>query len=234
MPLTSVFLLGLVGVVGLYVTDRVRRRLADGAHRRAGDGDRPVPRFAWLPWAGALGLGVPAAAAGDLLHRAADGHVPAGPVVVLGLLSAAAVLAGLTASAIDLDVHRLPDRLTLPAAAVTLAGLGLATALGAPLADLRRALLAAVALGVVYLVLSFLSGGGIGLGDVKLALPVGALTGWLGWGPMVLAAWGAFALGAVVAVAMLVARRATRRTHLPFGPAIVLAAWGVWVATLLR
>ncbi|QQB64238.1 prepilin peptidase [Kytococcus sedentarius] len=232
MPMTALFLACLTGTLGLLATGHVRGRLAGGAHRRPEDPPSPVPRFGWLPWVAAVGVAVPAALGAPLLQAAAEGHRPGLPVVLLGCLGVMAVVAGATASAIDLDVHRLPDRLTLPAAATCLLVLvGVAAADGA-WDDLRRAVLAAMTLGVGYCTLSFLTAGGIGLGDAKLALSIGLFTGWLGWGPFLLAAWGAFAVGALVAVVLMVAGRATRATQLPFGPSMVCAAWATWVLTL--
>ncbi|WP_374927838.1 prepilin peptidase [Kytococcus sedentarius] len=233
MPMTSAFLACVTGTLTLLLSGRLRGRLAAGAHRRPTDPPGTVPRFGWLPWVAAVGVAVPAGLAAPLVQAAADGERPALPVMLLGVLGALAVVAAVTAAAIDLDVHRLPDRLTLPSAALCLAVL---TAVAVHLGhwgDLRRAVLAAVGLCLGYGVLSFLTAGGIGLGDAKLALSIGLLTGWLGWGPFLLAAWGAFAVGAVVALALMAAGRATRATQIPFGPSMVGAAWAVWVLTLV-
>lgn len=110
-------------------------------------------------------------------------------------------------SVIDLRCRRLPNVLTLPGAAVILAasvldGSGAHAALGA------------VALAAVYLV-GFLLGG-MGAGDVKLALGLGAVTGGLGVGAWLLAAL-------LAPVLTLVFAAAARARVLAHGPSMCLA-----------
>jgi len=83
--------------------------------------------------------------------------------------------------------------------------------------------------------------GGMGFGDVKLAGVLGIALGWLGWGPLVIGAFSAFLLGGVVGIILIAARKAGRRSGLPFGPfmfggaAIGIAfgtqIWNVYVGT---
>lgn len=124
----------------------------------------------------------------------------------------------------DLAVHRLPDRLTLPTALWVLACWLVLVLTGAPWADLGRALLAGLALGGTFLLLCLLTPSGIGLGDAKLAAVLGLVLGWFGWAEVLAAVLGAFLLGGLFAIALLVARRATRRTAVAFGPWLVAGA----------
>ena len=80
---------------------------------------------------------------------------------------------------------------------------------------------------VVYLVLALVSpgGGGLGFGDVKLAGVLGLLLGWLGWGPVLVSVLAAFIVGGVIAVLLLLSRRASRSSHIAFGPSMILGAW---------
>lgn len=159
----------------------------------------------------------------------ADAAYAAGAVVTLPVLVALAV--------IDIDVHRLPNRLTgtlalLTAAALLVAAATRSTTLSdeaplAPLAastpgdDLRRALVGAVVLGAAYLVLALLGGGqGMGLGDVKLAPSLGAMTAWAGWSVWVSAAVFPFVLGGVWGGVLLVRGRG-RHARMPFGPFMI-------------
>jgi leader peptidase (prepilin peptidase)/N-methyltransferase len=64
----------------------------------------------------------------------------------------------------------------------------------------------------------------LGLGDVKLAAVVGLVTGWLGWGIAVVAAFLGFLLGGLAGVALVLAGRAGRRTAIPFGPFMLAGA----------
>jgi len=92
---------------------------------------------------------------------------------------------------------------------------------------LLRAVLAGVVLYVLYLVLALVSpgGGGLGYGDVKLAGLLGLLLGWVGWGPVVVSVLAAFVMGGVVALVLLVVRRASRSSLIAFGPPMILGAW---------
>ncbi len=123
---------------------------------------------------------------------------------------------------VDLAVHRLPDRLTWPAAVGTWALLGVAAATGAGAGAWLRAVTAGVALGLAFATTTLLLGRrGFGLGDAKLALGVGALLGWQGWGVVVTGLVLTFLLSALVGVVLLASRRVGWSSHLPFGPFLV-------------
>ncbi|MEV0155401.1 A24 family peptidase [Micromonospora sp. NPDC050686] len=132
---------------------------------------------------------------------------------------------------VDVAVHRLPDRLTLPAAAGTWALLGLAAATGPGPGPWLRAVAGAALLALFFASTTLLLGArGFGLGDAKLALSAGALLGWYGWPLLVVGPALACVLSGVVALALLLARRVRWSSHLPFGPYLVL---GTIAAVLL-
>ncbi|WP_226963956.1 A24 family peptidase [Nostocoides sp. F2B08] len=123
---------------------------------------------------------------------------------------------------IDLDVHRIPDRLLSWWAPALLASLVLATAMGGGgWGMLVTALLSGAALTVLFLVLALV--GSMGLGDVKLAGVTGLMLGALGWAALTTGVAAGFAAGAVAALWMLV-RGARASSHLAFGPAIIVGA----------
>jgi leader peptidase (prepilin peptidase) / N-methyltransferase len=126
--------------------------------------------------------------------------------------------------AVDLAVFRLPDVLTLPAAAGTAVLLGAAALLPGHAGSWTRALLGGLALLGTYLLLHLVNPSGMGLGDVKLAPTLGMALAWYGWPALVLGTLVAFGLGAVVGLALLALRRADRRTPIPFGPFMLLGA----------
>ncbi|MEU3549195.1 A24 family peptidase [Streptomyces longwoodensis] len=125
---------------------------------------------------------------------------------------------GVLLAAVDLAVHRLPDPLTLPLAAAAPALLGAAALLPEHAGDWTTALLGTVALGGAYLVLHLLNPSGMAFGDVKLSLGAGAVLGWYGWPTVMLGTLAAFVLGALYGGVLVLARRADRRTVIPFGP----------------
>jgi len=123
---------------------------------------------------------------------------------------------------VDLAVHRLPDRLTLPAAAgVVLLLLGSA-AVSAGFDRWWRAVLAGCAVGLFFALTTVLLGRrGFGLGDAKLALSCAALLGWFGWGFVLLGLMAALVASALVSIALLIAGRVRWSSHLPFGPFLI-------------
>jgi len=128
---------------------------------------------------------------------------------------------GVTLAVIDLDCHRLPDRLTLPSYPVGLALLALP---GDGDALLRAAIATAVTAGAALLLALLAPGGGLGLGDVKLLGVLGLFLGWLGWAELALGVALGFTLGALAAIGLLVLRRAGLKDHLAFGPWLIAGA----------
>ncbi len=188
------------------VDDPAAGRVAGGAPA-AGPG-----RSRW--WLPPLGAAVCAA-----LARLTGDH----PELAVWLLL---VPVGLLLARIDLAVRRLPDVLTVPAAAGAAVLLGAAALSPAHQGSWPRALLGAVALLAAYFVLMLVNPAGMGFGDVKLAPTLGLVLGWYGWRFVFYGTFLAFALGALVSVALLATRRATRKTALPFGPFMLLGALG--------
>lgn len=145
-----------------------------------------------------------------------------GIVVTLAYLYLAAACIALFA--IDLELHRLPDKIVLPSIAVVGLMLTLAAALDGSWGSLGRALLCGVILFVLYFVMLVAYPSGMGFGDVKLAAVLGMALGWLGWGPFVIGAFSAFLLGGLFSIALLVIGRAGRKTGIAFGPWMILGA----------
>ena len=133
-----------------------------------------------------------------------------------GLIAAflASVLVWL--AAIDLRERILPNRIVLPATVAVLAAHALLTP-----RDVLQYLIAALAAAAVFLLPAVLRPGALGIGDVKLAMLLGAALGsdvvpalTLG-----LFATGFFALGLVFARG-----RAAMKTQMPLGPFLAFGA----------
>ncbi|MEU6081460.1 prepilin peptidase [Streptomyces sp. NPDC047108] len=122
---------------------------------------------------------------------------------------------------VDLAVHRLPDVLTLPLPAAAAALLGASALLPGHAGSWTGALLGGAGLGAAYLVLFLIHPSGMGFGDVKLALTLGVALGWYGWPLLFAGAFAGFLFGALYGVGLLLARRAGRKTALPFGPFMI-------------
>jgi leader peptidase (prepilin peptidase)/N-methyltransferase len=134
---------------------------------------------------------------------------------------------------IDLRTLRLPNVLTLSAYPIVAALLLLPAVVDGAWAAYLRAALAGGGVLALFVVLHLVNPSGMGLGDVKLAGPMGALLGWISWQVTVLGVIAGFMLVAVVGLAMIVARRAGRKTALPFGPFMLAGAWLAILATTL-
>ena len=154
------------------------------------------------------------------------------PEVVL-MTGAAVGLALLVVA--DLAAHRLPDPLMAGTGAWGLLSLVAMAAGGGDWSALGRAVVAGAALGLAFLLLCLLTPGGLGLGDVKLAALLGLLLGWFGWRYVLLGVLAAFLLGGLVAAALILTRRAGRRTAVAFGPWLVAGAAAAlaWSPSLL-
>lgn len=135
---------------------------------------------------------------------------------------------GVALAMIDLDVQRLPDVLTLPSYPVALVLLGIAAGVDGTGWPYARALIGMAILFGFYAALWFVYPAGMGLGDVKLSGVLGLYLGWLSWGALVVGAFSAFLVGAVVSVSVVLVRGGGRKTKVPFGPFMLL---GVLIAT---
>jgi leader peptidase (prepilin peptidase)/N-methyltransferase len=126
---------------------------------------------------------------------------------------------------IDIDTGRLPDAITLPAYPVMIVALGAASIPIANWDGLLRAVIGGVALWAFYALLRLIRPDGMGGGDVKLAGVLGAALGYLGWGHLVVGAFAAFIFGGLFGLALLLTRKAGRKTEVPFGPWMLAGAW---------
>lgn len=207
LPVTATAALVLLAAALGWLTSQA---LASGGYRVGTEVDRPPPRRA-LRWWPPLGLAV---LTGYLAHHIGDlsAYAALPAYLLFAWLSVALVW-------IDLDVHRLPVGLVWPGALGLVVLLAVATA-AEPSRRPLGAILAATGLFLAYGLLALLPGAGIGLGDVRLALLIGLVLGWLGPAHVVVGVVAAHLLAGIVAIALLLTRRASLRTGIAFGPAL--------------
>jgi leader peptidase (prepilin peptidase)/N-methyltransferase len=140
--------------------------------------------------------------------------------LVLAALLPLAV-AGTGLAFIDLAVHRLPNRFTLPMFVITLTLLGTASAWQHRLSTLLTAVAGAATSAAVYLLLAIIANGGVG--DAKLAVSTGAVLGWHSWATAVVGIVAGLALTSLFALALVLTGRRKRRDHLAQGPGMLAA-----------
>jgi leader peptidase (prepilin peptidase)/N-methyltransferase len=132
--------------------------------------------------------------------------------------------------ATDLDQRVLPNVITLPAIPLAL----LFSLLGfnrlVPPEMLPVAIVAALAVPAVLFLISIPFGAGaFGLGDVKLLVSVGLVAGPV---RLVTGVVSGILLAGVVLVVLLLLRRITLKTYVPFGPFLIVGAiWAILVST---
>ena len=208
--------LAVAGAIWGVVADRIATRWPEHDEEAGFHAGRKVDwRTVVVAVFGAVGLGVlPAIFDGDPLALAA---FAAYVVVLVPLL------------ATDLDQRLMPDLLTLPM--IPLAFL-FAISGQNPLVGggWILALAAAVVIPAVLYVPSLLFGAGaFGLGDVKLLVTVGLMSG--AYRALLGTVAGVF-VGGIVIFVLLVLRRVSLTSYVPFGPFLILGAlWAIVLRT---
>ncbi|XTR51837.1 prepilin peptidase [Pseudarthrobacter sp. So.54] len=169
-----------------------------------------------------------------------DGATPLAFWLVL-LACAYLAVTAVRLTLIDVRHHRLPNRIVFPAYAVAgvllLGAAVLSAAPGAPAVAAvpdagaglfgvpgLRVVAGGAALWLFYFLLRALYPPGMGFGDVKLAGVLGMYLGFLGWPHVLAGTLAAFLFGALWSLALLVSRRGTLKSSIPFGPFMLVSA----------
>ena len=103
---------------------------------------------------------------------------------------------------------------------------------GQPAEGALRALLGAVILFAVYLVLGLVSPGGIGMGDIKLAAPVGLYLGYLGWSQLLYGGLLGFILNGILTVLIVSKKGRKNAAEVAHGPSMLGALAAVALFTV--
>ncbi len=128
---------------------------------------------------------------------------------------------------IDFNHYILPDVITLPGIAIGIV-LSFVPMVGSPMADPVNSVIGAVAGGggLWFIAFSYekITGKvGMGFGDVKLLALIGA---WFGWQALPFTIFGAALMGSIVGLSLILFQGRDHAKPIPFGPYLVLAAWG--------
>ena len=125
-------------------------------------------------------------------------------------------------SGIDIAHKLLPDSLTLP-----MLWLGILLGFFHVFVDLESSVIGAIAgylsLWSVYIVFKLITGKeGMGHGDFKLLAMLGA---WMGWKMLFVIILTSSLVGATVGITMILLKKTSRQTQIPFGPYLAAAGW---------
>lgn len=170
---------------------------------------------------GGPGMRVAAAVATGATFAVIAWRLADAPVLIAALLFASfASVLGI----VDVLERRLPNTVILWMTGAVAVALILASGMSGQWMRLLWALIGGVAMFAVYLLLALISPKSMGMGDVKLAAPIGLLLGWFGLSEWMLGLLAGFLCGGVVAAVMLALRRTTVSGSLPFGPSMLAGA----------
>lgn len=204
-PWWPIFLWGLMGaVVGAALSWPARRLLGQGRQ------DHPLAATVTLTTSTAIVFG--------LLAWRIDTYPEL--LAYSGLAAVSVPLA-----AIDLIEQRMPGRLLLPAYPVLAVSFGLVALVEHNGAATLRSLAGMAILFLFYLAIAVVAQGSLGAADVRLAGLLGLALAWRDWTTLI----GGTILGLLYAslagVILIALRRASRRTPIPFGPAMIAGAF---------
>jgi prepilin signal peptidase PulO-like enzyme (type II secretory pathway) len=163
----------------------------------------------------------------------------AAPLMLLAALWIAVFEALLVITLIDTRLGIIPDEINVFLAAAGVLLLLVPAPLDA--AAVLVKIIAALGAGAFFaLLIAVTRGKGMGMGDLKLVIPLGLL---FGWPDIVLVLMAAFVIGAIVGVIAVARGANSMRGTLPFGPFLALGAvtaffWGApiigWYLSLLK
>ncbi|MDQ0147990.1 prepilin peptidase [Pseudarthrobacter niigatensis] len=122
---------------------------------------------------------------------------------------------------IDIALHLLPNPLVIMLFAGGLLLLLLPGIYDKQSDDLLRGALGAVILFSGYVFLGLISPGAIGMGDVKLAGPVGLYLGYLGWSHLLYGGLLGFVLNGIVSMLMISRKGRNEAAEVPHGPSML-------------
>ncbi|WP_445153712.1 prepilin peptidase [Arthrobacter sp. Hor0625] len=182
---------------------------------------RALPRIAGSTSARQLAVTTAATAAVSALLAWRFGSAPELPAyVLLGVFA-------VQLARIDIAHHLLPNRLVGPLLVAGLALLAAAALFHGSAGDLLRGAAGSGMLFLFYLFLALTSRNGLGMGDVKLAAPLGLYLGYLGWTQLFYGGAFAFVAGGLTSVFLMLKNRGNKPQEVAYGPSMLAAGLAV-------
>ena len=214
MPVMEAAAFFLLGLPLAYVGSRLVTHLTDFEEELA-EGEEPDRVLPWqvAPWTGRVRWSVMLTL--PVLMAVAGSRFDVVPALLISLLLGAL----LVCTATDLLRYRVPNVITYPSIA-----LALVLAVVMPDADLMGAVIAALLGGGLFLLMAIVTRGGLGLGDVKLAVLIGAM---LGLPAAYLALFYGVVAGGVIIFLLFAIGVVRRKEPVPYAPFLAIAAIGV-------
>ena len=129
---------------------------------------------------------------------------------------------GIPLSIIDVREHRLPNVLT---GSLLFSTLCLVTGSDITVHNHHRLIesfVGALSLPAFYILVSLITRGGVGMGDVKLSISVGVISGYFGWSVLWMSTFLAVAAGAIFSILSMIIGKVSAKDAIPFGPFILL------------
>lgn len=136
-------------------------------------------------------------------------------------------------TAIDFAERRLPDVITLPAAAASVVALVASAVASGSWQSVLRGGSGMVILFAVFFVMFVVAGGAFGFGDVKLGLSMGAVLGAHSWMALLIGPMIGLIMAFVVGLALMLARKANLKSAIALGPYLIFGTIAVIVLGIL-
>lgn len=138
---------------------------------------------------------------------------------------------GVPLSMMDIISRRLPNVLTSALFVLSAIIISISGIVDHASSRVISSFIDSLVLSISFLIVSFATRGGMGMGDVKLSAGIGLIAGFYGTQTLFLSTFLSFILGALVGVALLLLRKGNLKTTLPFGPFMIIGQLvAMWVA----
>ena len=135
---------------------------------------------------------------------------------------------------IDIKLHRLPDILTGSLFLTSFVAILVMSVSHHAYERLVPSVVGTVALVAFYFAIALISKGGMGLGDVKLSASVGLISGYFGLNAVFVSSFAAFFFGSLIGLLLMAAKKANRKTPIPFGPFMILGQYVCFIGVALK